>query len=107
MRGPWRSSSTATGRPASAADSRTVAISPARCSAVPWLALMRATSIPALTSAPTARGVAVDGPRVATILVRRMGTLEDNLQAQPDEGRRPVGEQGLEEIPRGPPVQRQ
>jgi hypothetical protein len=46
-----------------------VEISAARCSGVPWLALMRATSTPARTSGSTTAGVDEAGPNVATILV--------------------------------------
>ena len=70
--GPCRSTRTATARPEASAASRTRAITLAWSSASPWLRLIRATSIPASTSAWTISGDSVAGPNVHTILALRI-----------------------------------
>ncbi len=54
---------------------RTMRMSSAFCSWVPWEKLRRATSRPARTSCRKISGVLDAGPRVATILARR-GALQ-------------------------------
>ena len=46
-------------------------------SAVPWLELIRTTLTPASSNARIWSGSSHAGPRVATILVRRIGALRD------------------------------
>src|SRR4051794_17304171 len=69
--GPGRSCRIATGRPARPAASRTRWAISACCSAVPWLKLRRATSMPASTMRTRTSRSLDAGPIVATILVRR------------------------------------
>ena len=72
IRGPCKSTSTATGWPARSAAQRTLAIQRARSSGVPCEALMRMTFAPASSNAAIASSDPVAGPIVATILVRRI-----------------------------------
>ena len=72
--GPWRSTRMATARPEAAAASRMRPMTSSWSSARPWERLMRATFMPASTSACTCSGESVAGPRVHTILALRMGS---------------------------------
>src|SRR5690242_4540019 len=69
--GPCRSCRMAMGRSSRAAAARTRAMVMACSACVPWEKLMRATSIPARMSASMRSALALAGPRVQTILVRR------------------------------------
>ncbi|MNI66447.1 hypothetical protein D3C73_1220100 [compost metagenome] len=69
--GPWRSPMMATKRPCWAAMSRTNFARARWSSALPCEKFKRATSRPARINASMRSGVDVEGPRVATILVRR------------------------------------
>ena len=70
--GPGRSCSSAMGRPARPAASRTRCAVSACCSCVPWLKFSRATSMPASTIRTRTSGSREAGPIVATIFVRRI-----------------------------------
>src|SRR5439155_22199252 len=72
MRGPCRSTSTATATSAASAAFRTAAIQLARSSGVPWDEFTRMTFAPAPINPAMPSGVPVAGPSVATILVRRI-----------------------------------
>src|SRR5437660_369079 len=74
MRGPWRSTRTATGSPRAPAAARTNSIQRPRSSVVPCEALTRITLAPASSRAAMRASVPVAGPRVATIFVRRITT---------------------------------
>src|SRR5438105_8953110 len=69
--GPWRSAISATGRPATASTSRTTRARFAWSSCAPCERLSRTASTPAATSALSLSRESDDGPRVATIFVRR------------------------------------
>src|SRR5262245_19749209 len=69
--GPGRSCSSATGRPARPAASRTHSAVSACSSWEPWLKFSRATSIPASTMRPSVSRSRDAGPIVATIFVLR------------------------------------
>ena len=71
--GPWRSTSTAIARPDVADAFRTRAMTASCSSAFPCDRLIRATSMPASTSAWSCSGDSVAGPIVQTILARRIG----------------------------------
>ncbi len=70
--GPLRSTISASERSPSASTSRTRSITVARCSVDPWLALSRATDIPASFSARMVSVSLEAGPSVQTIFAFRM-----------------------------------
>ena len=66
--GPWRSASTAIGRPVPASISRTISRRSRWSSWLPWLKLKRKTSVPASNKAWMTSRLELAGPSVATIL---------------------------------------
>jgi hypothetical protein len=73
IRGPCKSSSRAAAERRLASTVRSWVTQRARISGLPCDALMRMTSTPASRSAVICPGSSQAGPRVATILVRRIG----------------------------------
>src|SRR5690348_17420803 len=88
MRGPCRSTRMATASPRWSAIRRTAFIHWPRTSGVPCEALMRTTLTPASRSWPINSSDCVAGPRVATILVRRI-TVPPGREDIPLEAGRP------------------
>src|SRR3954454_21144814 len=104
--GPGRSCSSATGRPARPAASRTSWAVAACCSCVPWLKFNRATSMPASIMRTSVSGLPEAGPMVATIFVRRLIRQVTVLRAcwDPACGRGTGGRPGATERPLQPEV---
>ncbi len=70
--GPCRSARIQMGLRSAAATARTIRMSSPFCAWLPWEKFRRATSTPARTSLRKISGVLHEGPRVATILARRV-----------------------------------